>query len=140
MLPLVLAALILALGGVSVDLWRVASAHQRLVAATDAAARAGAGGIDIAQLYLGMGEAPILERDAATDLACEYLTGQNLIPACPSPDAVVVVEPDAITVLTRVRVPLSLLRLLLLFEGGSTEIEITATATAVPVRIFSGDP
>lgn len=139
-LTLVLAALILALAGMSVDLWRVASAHQRLVAATDAAAIAGAGGIDIEQLYLGVAEAPVLDRDAATDLACAYLTSNVSIPICPGPDAAVVVEAEAITVSTRMRVPLSLLRLLLLFEGRSEEIEVTATATAVPVRLFSGEP
>ena len=139
-LALVLALLILALAGVSIDLWRVIGAHQRLVAVTDAAAVAGTGGIDVEQLYLGVTDLPVLEREAATNLACAYLMDRAVVHGCPGPDAAVVVESDAITVATRVRVSLSLLRLLLPAGGGSPEIEIAATATAAPLRISTTEP
>ena len=139
-LALGLAIVVLALGGLSIDLWRILSEHGRLAGITDAAAIAGAGGIDTARLYVGASDTPVLDEDAATRLACRYLVEHLGSAACPGPEARIAVADTSITVTTRKVVPLSLLRLLLVSSGGSPNVEVTAQAAAMPLRSAAADP
>jgi hypothetical protein len=135
LLALVVALLVLGLGGVSIDLWRVLSAHQRLVAVTDSAAAAGAGGVDVEDLYLRGDAEVVLDESAATQLACDYLRRHLTVASCPGADVVITVEAGGITVETRDEVSLSLLRLLLPIGGADGRVQVAASATAVPFRI-----
>ena len=135
MLALGLAVVALALGGLSIDLWRVLSAHARLAAITEAAAVAGAGGIDLERLYDGAGETLVLSVPLATNRACAYLIEHLEIMDCPGPDATVTVRSDTIEVRTVGYASLSLGRLLLLAGGDPGIVEISAVATASPFRL-----
>ena len=134
-LAVIVVLLVFSIAGVSFDLWRVVSAHQKLVAITDSAAVAGAGSLNIAALYADGRGALVLDPEMATDLVCEYLAGTLPETACPGPQAVVWVDSDSITVTIRTRVPLTLLRLLLRVGGETADIEVGARATASPVRL-----
>lgn len=67
--------LLLALGGVSVDLWHAFSQRQQLAGMADAAAVAGASGIDTTQYYK-TGKV-VLDQDAATALVDQSLASQQ---------------------------------------------------------------
>lgn len=134
-LAMVAALVVAALMGISVDLWRVITSHQRLVAITDAAAVAGSGAVDVDLIYSGVAGAPTLDPDGAIELACGYLTASLSMTQCPGPQADVTVGLDSVTVTARRRVPLTLLGLLLAPAGSDAEIEIAATATAFAVRV-----
>jgi len=135
LLALVVALLVLALAGVSIDLWRVLNAHVRLVAITDAAAAAGSGGIDVKDLYLSDTDEVNLDETEAGRRACDYLNDHLAASSCPGADVTIVFEAGGITVETSEQVPLTLLRLLLPVGGVDGRVEIAAKATAVPMRI-----
>lgn len=117
--------LMLALGGVSVDLWRSFAARRALAAVADAAARAGAMAIDEAR-YRGSGEIVLVP--AAAEARARASVGRQ-----PDAGAVRAVHVEAnerdVTVSVGGAVPLSLLRLL---APGELAIEVVASAT--PVR------
>lgn len=127
----------LALTGLSVDLWRVIASHQRLVAVTDAAAVAGSQAVDVGSIYAGASGAPTLDPDGAIELACEYLTRKLPSDECPGPEVAVVVELDSVTVRARTIVSPTLLALLLAPVGRGGDIEVAAASTAVAVRVIT---
>ncbi len=136
-----LAVIALALGGLSIDLWRVVSAHSQLAGVTDAAAVAGAGGIDLEQLYLGEDAEPRLDVDLATKRTCDYLVEHLGLADCPGPQVTVIVEPDRVIVKTTGTVTLGIAKLLLIAGRGDATVEISAKATAAPFRLArSGVP
>lgn len=118
---------LLVVGGFSVDLWRVLTTRRALSEAADAAAAAGANGVDIPH-YRTTGELR-LDPGLAVALAAENLGEQEamvLLRAAPRIDA----APGSITVELDGEVALTLLRLVTLAEP----IALTVTADAVPVR------
>lgn len=118
---------LLVVGGFSVDLWRVLTTRRALSEAADAAAAAGANGVDIAH-YRATGELR-LDPVLAVALAADNLGEQEamvLLRAAPRIDA----APESITVELDGEVALTLLRLVTLAEP----IALTVTADAVPVR------
>jgi Flp pilus assembly protein TadG len=132
---LLIAVLILALGGVSIDLWRVIATHGRVSGAVDAAAIAGAGALDIEALYGDEAEVPLLDPARATSRACAYLAANlERLLECPGPHVEISIEAAEITVTARVRVKATLLRLLSAASGDPLEIEVGATATAAAFR------
>lgn len=136
-LAVVTALVLLALTGVSVDLWRVVAAHRRLAAVADAAAVAGAGAIDVDALYADRLGPPILDRTGAEQRACAYLVRELRGAVCPGPLALITVDRESVTVQARSRVSLSLLRLLLVPAGEGGDVEVAATATAVAIRVVT---
>jgi Flp pilus assembly protein TadG len=134
-LAMMVALLVLALAGVSIDLSRVVTAQRHLSAVTDSAASAGTGGLDLEALYAGSADELVLDERAATELACSYLTEAFEDLVCPGPYAAVSVEGDSIRVEARVDVGLSLLRLLLPATGTQGSVEVVARSEASAIRV-----
>lgn len=117
-----LTVMLLALGGLSLDLWRAFSARRDLAGAVDAAAAAGVSGID-ADRFRATGEL-VLDPDAVEVLVTENLAAQT------DPRALthVAVEatPQAVTVTAVGAVDLTLTRTLI--PLGPLSIRVDATA------------
>jgi hypothetical protein len=129
----VLAMLVLGLGGVSSDLWRVIAAHRELVGHVDAAASAGATAIDEPLLYAD----PLdhrLDAAEATVRACVRLRAADGLgdAPCPGPQIDVTVTATRISVIAERAVPLTLLGLLT--PGGPSDVVIRATSVVEVVR------
>lgn len=123
---LVLSVILLSLGGLSVDLWRVLADRRELASTADAAAYAAAGRIDEAH-YRATGQV-VLRPDTATAAAASILAaregdGADLI------DADVVVAPDAATVTLVGRTDTLLLRLL---DPSLRTLDLTVMSRAAP--------
>ena len=114
--------LVLALGGISVDVWRAFSARRALASAADAAALAGASAID-EDRYRSDAQVALV-RDVATLRARASLRDQLDTAAMRGAD--VSVEDDVVTVTVRGHVGFSLLRL---FGQGGFPVVITSAAT-----------
>jgi uncharacterized membrane protein len=125
-----LCLMLLLLGGLSLDLWRAFSERRALAGMVDAAALAGASGIDVAALHTG-GPA-LLHPVEAERLAAASLAGQQAAPALRS--ARVAASPQSITVRASAQVDLTLLRLL----AGDRPLEVRVTATSGP-RVAAPD-
>ncbi|MFN2555595.1 MAG: pilus assembly protein TadG-related protein [Nitriliruptorales bacterium] len=103
-----LAVIVLALGGLSLDLWRVFLERRELAGVVDAAAIAGASAIDEA-VFRSHGEVRV-DSDQAFRTACTYLRAHSDPPAsC----AGIRVSPGGIEVSATRQVQLTLLNLLL---------------------------
>lgn len=68
---------LLFLGGITLDLWRAVATHQGVASAVDAAAVAGASGIDEAAYRASDGEVVRLDPDRARTLAARSLSVQS---------------------------------------------------------------
>lgn len=119
---------VLALGGISVDLWRVVAVRRDLAAMADAAAAAGAGAIDPVALRSGGVD---LDPAGVRRLAVETLARQG--DADLVDDVRVVVDPSggAVEVVLRADVELTLLRLL----GGGEPFGVEVVSRAEPRRL-----
>jgi hypothetical protein len=116
-----LVLVVMALGAVSVDLWRVLGERSALVALADSAAIAATSAID--EQALRAGEGVVLDPAGARGRASRVL-------AVDPPDATRVdVARDEVTVVVERVVPLTMLRLVVP-EG--RPITVRATAVAVP--------
>jgi Flp pilus assembly protein TadG len=125
-----LCVMLLFLGGLSLDLWRAFSERRALAGVVDAAAIAGASGVDITALHT-IGTVR-LDPDTAVKLARASLASQT--GAGPLEDARVEATPQAVTVRASARVELTLLRILEV--DGPLLIAVTATSgprTAEPL-------
>lgn len=103
-----LSVVLLAVGGISVDLWRVTTQRRVLAAAVDAAAAAGAGQLDVGHLRR-TGELQLAAADA------ESVAEQALAAAAPAGMTAFVADASeaSISVVAEAEVPITLLRLLL---------------------------
>lgn len=120
------AAMFLMLGGLSVDLWQVFSSRRAIVGAADAAAYAGASGIDVAA-YRADGSV-VLVPAVAEALAVDVLTRQEDVGMLTGPPAVAV-EATGVTVVLEGRVELTLLRFL---APGTEGLDLRVVSTAEP--------
>jgi hypothetical protein len=131
---LLLMVLILAVGGISVDLWQMISEHREVAGVVDGAAISAAGAVNRSLLRE---QPPVLEIDPvqAVGRACRYLQDRGGIGACPGPEVDVVVGPDFVSITMRRNVDLTLLRLLagLSSDADTPPIEVSATSTALIV-------
>ena len=130
LLGLGLVVVLLFIGGMGLDLARAFSERRALAEIADAAAAAGANGIDVAT-YRGTGELvldPTLARELAYDSAATQADVRSMVGAP-------LVEADQTVVVVEVRgeVPLSLLRLFTLGEP----FELRVRAEASPRRGLS---
>jgi Putative Flp pilus-assembly TadE/G-like len=106
-----LTVLLLFAGGLSLDLWRAVSARQFLANAADAAAIAGATGIDNAR-FRATGEV-VLDPDVAGRRARDSLAHQGGVLMARPPAIEVVPDPPLVAVVLTGQVRLTLLRALL---------------------------
>ncbi|MBW3659266.1 MAG: hypothetical protein KY457_11550 [Actinobacteria bacterium] len=120
------AAMLLMLGGLSIDLWQVFSERRALVGAADAAAFAGASGIDV-DAYRADGSV-VLAPVVAQQLAIDALARQQDLGVLAGAPAVSV-TPTRVTVTLDGRVELTLLRLL---APGTDALDLRVMATAEP--------
>ena len=118
-----LCMVVLAVGGISLDLWRAFSGFRELATVADAAAIAGASGVDTDQFRLD--GTVQLDPAQAASLAVTVLGEEGI----DSSNYLVSPSPAAITVEVSGDIPFILLRLLVPDEG----IRLTAAATSVPV-------
>lgn len=118
--------MVLALGGLSLDLWRAFSERRLVSGIVDAAAVAGAAGID--EAHLRDTGVPVLDPALATQQAARSLASQHE----PVDDPVIRVAPDgsAITVSATREVSLTLARLI----DPTAEHRVGAEATSTPRR------
>lgn len=117
--------MILMLGGLSIDLWHVFGERRVLVGAADAAAYAGASGLDEAT-YRATGTVR-LSPARAEELARRAVARQPDTAALTR--AEVAATAEAVTVTLHGRVDVMLLRLL---APGTGSLDVTVTATAEP--------
>jgi hypothetical protein len=120
-----LCVMLLALGGLSLDLWRSFSARRALAADADAAALAGAAAVDIDR-YLTSGDVELVPA-AAEERARSILAREPDRGALRSAD--VRATTDGVTVVVHGHVGSTLLALV--HRGG---FDVAFTATAVPRR------
>lgn len=118
-----LCVLLMTLSGLSLDLWRGFSERRALVAIADAAAFAGASGID--ELHFRATGEVRLDPQRARDLAARSIAAQSDDRSVSG--TAVRVEPGSVTVSVAGAVPLTLLRLLTW-----DSLKVVATATAEP--------
>lgn len=130
---LFVALLVLLLGGVSVDLWRVVAEHREIATLVDGAAIAGATAVDEELLYTEPGVEPQLDEAEAVFRVCDYLARNGVELSCPG-QVDVVVGIDDITVTFERDVDVTLLRLLTLAGGSTDPIAVGSTSTAVLQR------
>ncbi len=123
--------MVIAVGGISVDLWHLVAEHRDVAGVVDGAAIAAAGAIDEDALR---GDTPFLQIHAekAVARACAYLEANGGVSLCPGPDAEVVVGTDTVSVTMRRDVNLTLLRVFAGFDPGTdtSPVEVGATSTA----------
>lgn len=117
-----LAMALLAVGGISLDLWRVIGERSELAVIADSAAIAGASEIDVAVFRSSAGDV-ILDDTAARDAALSYLAGTPL-----SAPPVISVSDTQIVVELRREVELSLLKAMNLGVIGSVPIRVTGAS------------
>jgi Flp pilus assembly protein TadG len=120
-----LCLLLLALGGVSLDLWRAFSQRQALAGMADAAALAGAAGIDRTAARVGVVR---LDPAAATALARASIEGQADPGPLVSSEVTVSQDGSEVTVSADGRVELTLLGLL--SGRGAIPLHVSSTALA----------
>lgn len=120
---------VLALGGISVDLWRVMAVRRDLAAMADAAAAAGAGAADPEALRAGEVR---LDPEAARRLARGNLAAQSDAGILDRVGIEIDAEGGEVEVRLGAHVELTLLRLL----GGAREpFQVDVTARAEPRRL-----
>jgi len=119
-----LCVVLLFLGGLTLDLWRAFSERRALAGVVDAAAAAGASGIDVAA-FRATGHVA-LDPAAAEALAADNLAAHNDLPSLTA--VTLSASPAAITVEATGAVDLTLTKLLL----DPVPLTIRVTATAEP--------
>lgn len=121
-----LCVVLLAVGGLSLDLWRAFSERRALAGAADAAAVAGASGLDV-DAFRATGEVT-LDPAAARALAAANLADQVDLDALTGAD--ITATPAIVIVTITGSVDLTLTRVLL----DAVPLTIRVTATAEPTR------
>lgn len=120
---------LLALGGVSLDLWRVFAARQELAGIADAAALAGASGIDQAAARRGT---VVLDQPDAERLAALSVAAQTDRSALVSWRLSVSPDGQEVTVVADGRASLTLLRLLAGRAGVTLQVTSSAAVHRTP--------
>lgn len=121
-----LCVVLLLVGGLSLDLWRAFSERRALAGAVDAAAVAGASGVDV-DTFRATGQV-VLDPAAAEDLAAANLAAQTDLAGLAAVD--ISATPAALTVSATGTVELTLTRVLL----DAAPLTIRVTASAEPSR------
>ena len=128
-----IAAMVLILGGISVDLWRVLAEHRKVAGLVDGAAIAGVTGVQTDQLYEQPELDPVLDPEETVFRVCDYLGRNGVTLTCPGEVSIVVVD-DTVTVGFAREVEVTLLQILSLAGGNTDPIEVGSVSTAVVIR------
>lgn len=128
---LMLMIMILAVGGISVDLWHLVAEQRRIAGIVDGAAVAAAGAVDVAAFRETPDLPPVLDASRAMARGCDYLREHGGISVCPGRDADVVVEGGTVTVTLRRDIHLTLLKLFAALDPrtDTSVVEVAASAT-----------
>ncbi len=134
---LIMAMMVLFIGGISIDLWRVVADHREVTGLADGAAIAGATAVDIAAYEADPTLDPILDPAVATQRVCQYMADHEGVTSCPSAALTVDFAPDlsAITVSFQREVELTFLRIVEV--GGADPIVVYSDAV---VELQRGTP
>ncbi len=134
---LIMAMMVLFIGGISIDLWRVIADHREVSGLADGAAVAGATAVDIAAYEADPTQDPILDPALATQRVCRYMADHEGVTACPSVTLTVDFAPDlsAIAVSYQREVELTFLRIVAV--GGAEPIVVYSDAL---VELQRGTP
>ena len=134
---LIMAMMVLFIGGISIDLWRVIADHREVSGLADGAAVAGATALDIAAYEADPTADPILDPGLATQRVCRYMADHERVSACPSATLTVDFAPDlsAIAVSFQREVELTFLRIVEV--GGADPIVVYSDAV---VQLQRGTP
>lgn len=126
-----LSMILMVLGGLSMDLWRVLGERRLLASVADSAAVAAASALDLESIRAGAPPAPgervPLERAAATERAL-LVVEFNGLPLSTAPSVAFLDGDTLVEVFLQSEVEFGLLRLLV--EDGSFTVTATANATA----------
>ena len=127
--------MVIAVGGISIDLWHLVAEHREVAGVVDGAAISAANAIDMEALRQ---DPPLvqLDQDRAVTRACSYLRANGEAGLCPGPDAEVVVGSDTVSVTLRRDVHLTLLRIFAGLDPQSDAVPIEVGATSI-ARIAS---
>lgn len=131
-----LATMVLLLGGISVDLWRVIGEYRAVAGIVDGASIAGASAIDVDFLRNNPGTTPVLDRNLAFDRACTYILENSEFTSCADADlAITPTDMDVSVTMTR-DVDLTLLQGLAAFSdtADTSAIRVTAQGVASVLR------
>ena len=134
---LLMAMMVLFIGGISIDLWRVIADHREVSGLTDGAAIAGATAVDIAAFEADPMADPILDPALAIQRVCRYMDDHAEVTDCPSTTLTVEFAADltAIEVTFQREVELTLLRIVEV--GGAEPIVVYSDAL---VQLERGTP
>ncbi len=134
---LIMAMMVLFIGGISIDLWRVIADHREVSGLADGAAIAGATAVDIAAFEADPTADPVLDPGLATRRVCQYMSDHEGVTACPSATVTVDFAPDltAIEVSFQREVELTFLRIVEV--GGADPIVVYSDAL---VELQRGTP
>lgn len=134
---LVMAMMVMIIGGISVDLWRIIADHREVTGLVDGAAVAGATAIDIAAFEADPTADPILNPAEARQRVCQYMADHAGVTACPSPTLSINFATDltAIEVTFQREVELTLLRVVEV--GGADPVVVYGDAL---VELQRGTP
>ena len=133
-LVVVLALVVLLVGGISSDLWRVLEAHRTLTGHVDAAATAASGALDEEAYRADPGAVPTLDPSTAQDRACAILVESRVVTTCPGPDVNVDVAGPLVTVTVGRSVDLAIVGRLGLSGGGGGSIDLVISTTVSVLR------
>lgn len=81
---LIMAMMVMVIGGISVDLWRIIADHRELTGLVDGAAIAGATAVDVEAFEADPTADPILDPAEATARVCQYMNDHAGVTSCPS--------------------------------------------------------
>jgi len=134
---LMMAMMVLFIGGISIDLWRVIADHREVSGLADGAAIAGATAVDIAAYEADPTADPILDQGLAVQRVCQYMADHGGVTDCPSQTLTVEFAPDltAIEVSFQREVALTFLRIVEV--GGADPIVVYSDAL---VELQRGSP
>lgn len=125
---LLMAMMVLFIGGISIDLWRVIADHREVSGLADGAAIAGATAIDLAAFEENPSADPVLDPALAVQRVCDYMGEHGGVADCPSTSLTIEFAPDltAIEVSYQREVELTLLRIV--DVGGADPIVVYSDA------------
>lgn len=134
---LVMAMMVMIIGGISIDLWRIIADHREVTGLADGAAVAGATAVDVEAFEADPTADPVLQPALAVQRVCEYMATYGGVADCPSSTLTINFAPDlsGIEVTFQRDVDLTLLRAI---EVAGTE-PVTVYADAF-VELQRGTP